>query len=52
MLDLDQAVKVRLNNAEVKSVKVVRTIAMMDQSLRERADPSVVFSAEIDLTKN
>ena len=47
MLDMDQPVRVKLNNGDAKSIKVNRSISAMAQSLAERADPSMVFSAEI-----
>lgn len=47
MLDMDQPISLELNNGETESIKVTRTIAIMAQSLAERADPTMVFSAEV-----
>lgn len=47
MLDMDQPITVKMNAGDSTSIKVTRTIAVMDQSLSERADPSMVFCAEI-----
>ena len=49
MLDMDQPVQVQLNQNKTNSVKLTRTILVMAQSLEERADPTMIFSAELAL---
>lgn len=49
LLDLDQSLSVSLNGVEVHSGSVERTIAVLAQTLEEREDPRLMFSAEIAL---
>jgi dienelactone hydrolase len=49
MLDMDKPVTLRLNKGEPKTVQPTRTIAMMQQSLQERSDPTTIFSYELAL---
>ncbi len=47
MTDLDQPVTVRSRSAELFSGRVQRTIAVIEQTLRERGDRRLIFSAEV-----
>lgn len=47
MLDLDQPVTVRVGEKEVFSGKIARTIRMLAQTLAERGDRDLMFSAEV-----
>lgn len=48
MLDMDQPITIRWNDGPAKTIKVTRNIATMAKSLDERADPQMVFSAEVN----
>jgi hypothetical protein len=50
MLDLDQSVTIEFNGSEVFSGKVSRTIAVLADTLDEREDPEMMFSAEVPLS--
>lgn len=47
MLDLDQPVVIRSKKGILFEGKVPRTIAQMHQSLNERGDPKMIFSASV-----
>ncbi|MEX1040582.1 MAG: hypothetical protein WDZ51_08135 [Pirellulaceae bacterium] len=48
MLDLDQPVAIRSERGTLFEGKVSRTIARMQQSLAERGDPRLIFSASVE----
>lgn len=49
MVDMDQAITIRLNGATVFQGLIPRTLAAMEHSLTERADPSNIFSGEVQI---
>ena len=50
LVDLDKTVTVRQNGKTLYEGTPVRTIAMIEQSLKQRSDPALVFCSEIVLS--
>lgn len=50
MLDLEQPVVVRVGEKEIFSGRVTRTIRLLADTLAERGDPDLMFSAEIPVS--
>ncbi len=49
MFDLDRALSVQRDGAELFSGVVPRTIAVLYSTLAERGDPSLTFSGELSV---